>query len=750
MRARDLVGWSAAASAVVVSVLAVGGAPRGAQAAVAVLAAVALGANLMSRLVFERPPALVMVLAVASVLTAIQLVPLPAAIIEALDPTGMGLRADGMALVGATTWPVLSRDPANTLRALIFFLTLLGIAIAVLRIAATERGRYRVLAGVALLGALTTVIIGVHALFGMRSLYGFYAPQHADPPLLGPLLNGNHLGCFTALCATVALGLLWYPRQGSRLRALWFVVLAGCAAATLAGGSRGASLALLAGAAVVGITMLARRVFVVPDQVPRNRRPNFLTSSLPITIVAVCAVALVLYSSSASVTTQLAQTSVSEVSQPRSKFAAWKSSLRLVEESPWVGVGRGGFEASFTRVHPASSFSTFSHAENEYVQAIVDWGIPGAVALSLATAWFLISGLRRWRDGPLIAAAFGGLAVVLLQSNVDFGIELLGVAAPLTAVAATVGYVPLRETSRRTRVRLLRGSLIIGLVLGAVMLLMPMTRSLDEDHRGLGSHATLEEVREVARRHPLDYFPYATYAASLSRSRDPNAIAVLNHALYLHPTHPGLHRLAAQILASTGHTDQAAIEYAAVLQGTLDRHKVVEMIIAELPAKAVPLALSADDERLDEMYQILVDLHRLDLAGAWLMRVLERRPDKLIACERLYGVAALQADITLISFARAHCHGFDPTHRTRIDLAKAMIGKQDANAAIGFLTDVETWTGKLDEKIEAWFVLCDAQAALAQRDAAKRCLRRLDAAGIVPIDRAKDISSRLEKLSDAN
>jgi O-antigen ligase len=750
MRTRDLVAWSAAASAVAVSVLAVGGAPRGAQAAVAVLAAAAIGASLMSRLVFERPPALVILLAVAATLTAIQLVPLPAGVIDALDPTGAALRGDGLALVGATTWPVLSRDPANTLRALIFFLTLLGIAIAVLRIAATERGRYSVLAGVALLGAFTTLIIGVHALFGITSLYGLYAPQHADPPLLGPLLNGNHLGCLTALCATVALGLLWYPRQGARLRAMWIAVFAGCAAATLAGGSRGASLALVAGVAVVGITMLARRFLVSPEQTLRSKRPSFLTSSLPISIVAACAVALVLYSSSGGVTAQLSATSLSEVSQPRSKYAAWKSSLRLVEESPWVGVGRGGFEASFTRVHPASAFSTFSHAENEYVQAIVDWGIPGAVLLSLASAWFLISSFRRWRDGALVAAAFGGLAAVLLQSNVDFGIELLGVAAPITAVAATVAYVPLRETSRRTRVRVLRSSLVIGLLLGAILLMMPMTRSLDEDHRALGPAATVGEIRAVVQRHPIDYFPYATYAATLSRGHDPNAIAVLNHALFLHPTHPGLHRLAAQILAATGHLDQAAIEYAAVLQGTLDRHKVVETIIAELPPSAVPLALSADDERLDEMYQILVDLHRLDLAGAWLMRVLERRPDKLIACERLYSVAALQADMALVSFAREHCHGFDPTHRTRIDLAKAMLAKQGAKEVLGFLADVEDWTGKLDEKIEAWLVLCDAFAALAQHDGAKRCLRRLDASGIVPVDRAKDISSRLEKLSDAN
>src|SRR5262249_26096099 len=146
---------------------------------------------------------------------------------------------------------------------------------------------------------------------------------------------------------------------------------------------------------------------------------------------------------------QFHNTHLTEVSAPRSKYAAWRSSATLIDDAPWVGVGRGAFEPAFTRVHPASAFATYAGLENEYLQAVVDWGVPGALLLALGLVWLAVMALRRWRHGPLAAGALGAFAVVALQSNVDFGVEFFGVAAPITAVVATLAYVPLKEASVR-------------------------------------------------------------------------------------------------------------------------------------------------------------------------------------------------------------------------------------------------------------------------------------------------------------
>src|SRR5262249_49354127 len=154
---------------------------------------------------------------------------------------------------------------------------------------------------------------------------------------------------------------------------------------------------------------------------------------------------------------------------------------------PWVGVGRGALEPAFTRVHPASAFVTFSHLENEYVQAVVEWGIPGALILAVPLAWLGLLAVRRWRDGPPAPASLGGLAVVAIQSNVDFGVELLGLAVPVTVVAATAAYVPLRtlHDTALTRARSLRLGHLVVLAAAAILLGLPITRTVAEDHIAL-------------------------------------------------------------------------------------------------------------------------------------------------------------------------------------------------------------------------------------------------------------------------
>src|SRR5262249_7022186 len=160
---------------------------------------------------------------------------------------------------------------------------------------------------------------------------------------------------------------------------------------------------------------------------------------------------------------------------------------QLVRESPWIGVGRGAFEPAFTRVHQESAFGTFSHLENEYLQAVVDWGIPGAAALALVTALLALVAARRRRQGPPAATPLGALTAVAAQSAVDFGVELPGLLIPCVAVAATLAYVPLREVSpaRSRRAMVVRGALMAAIVAGVVLVVAPSGATVSEDHDAL-------------------------------------------------------------------------------------------------------------------------------------------------------------------------------------------------------------------------------------------------------------------------
>lgn len=749
MRARDRVSTIAGLVALALSIFALGGAPRWAQAAVAGVAAVALLPLLPSRRVLGRGSPLLAMLGIATALTALQLVPLPHAIVALLDPIGSSLRDDGTALVGVDAHSTLTLDTPGSLRALAFFLVLLAFALVAVRTAGSERGRFRILASVALACGIAAAVVGIHAVVGASELYGIYKPLHTEPHLLGPLINENHLGCLMAVGAVVAAGLVAYPRQPVWLRALWLVIVGACGTATLATLSRGAFFALIAGGVVVTSLLLGQRVF--GGDAERRTRAHFITRSLPVAVVAACAVVIVLYASAGGIAEQLSHTTLQELNMPRTKFAAWRSAILLVEETPWIGVGRGAFEAAFTHVHPASAFSTFSHVENEYIQAAIDWGVPGALALGAAAVWFLVVAVRRWRDGPLAAAALGALAVVALQSNVDFGVELLAIALPMTAIAATLAYVPLRDCSPRTlrRARAIRGGHVAALLVTGGLLLSASTTSIDEDHRQLVARRPLllDDVRAAIARHPLDYYAYWLAADVMLRDGDrTNAIRVLNHALVLHPTEPGLHLLAARLLYSGGHVAQAAIEYALAARALPDRRRLVAEIATRFPTELAAVAIPTDDPRLDETVTALQDFARPDVAVAWLERVIDHAKERLHACDLLFGLAVARADARIYTTVGQRCRDFEPTHEARLALARVLAAKHHDEEVLQLLADVEAWDGRVDDKVDGWIARCEALRALGRWDDAKHCLRKLAASGALPPGRSADVAQRLHAV----
>lgn len=753
MRLKDLGAAACAGGAALVAVLGVGGALRGVQAIVALLVAAAL----VWRVTSQRGPArispLIAFLLVAIGLCLLQLIPLPQGVLLHLAPTAEGLREDGAALLGGYPASTSSFDVPGTLRALAFFTILLGVAAVALRMATSEKGRYQLVAAVAALYGLVALIVGVHYVLGAHSLYGLYELRHVNPHLIGPLLNLNHLGCAMAVGAVLSTGLAAYPRQRTWLRVAWLAIAAACGAVAVATVSRGATLALGAGG-LVTLGLLAAHRFARPvgTDLPRRRRGHFATSSLPIGIVATCAVILVVYSSATNVGHQLAQTSFDEMTRSDTKFGAWRSSLQLVEEMPWLGVGRGAFEAVFTRVNPGSGAVTFSHVENEYLQAIVDFGIPGTILLGLAGLWFAVVAIRKWREGPLAAAALGAVVVVGVQSNVDFGIEMLGLAVPMTAVAATLAYAPLREAQGRS-LALLRGARIahiLALVAAALLLRSAVTTSLDEDHEALRDHEpTMAELRAAAERHPLDYFVYARAAEVTIRRNDKLGVQLLNHAMRLHPTHPGLHRIAARLLYQRGFIEQAALEYAQAIRISRQRDRLLEEIVTLLPRDIAAMAIPTDDRDIDNLVAALGRLGRPDVATAWLGRVLELGTNNAHACDLVYASVIAHEDPRAAELAARRCAEVMPGREERLALAEVLARQHSYGDALRLLEDVENWPGRVDNKAKAWLLRCDSIGALGDDNGLKRCLRRLDASGIVDDAQHAAINDRLEKMAEA-
>ena len=106
---------------------------------------------------------------------------------------------------------------------------------------------------------------------------------------------------------------------------------------------------------------------------------------------------------------------------------AWKVSLAMFRDRPWIGVGHGGFRSRFStaKLELASQgepFLTrgenahFANAHNEYLEALAEWGLWGAGAF--AAAVFIVARRLRqlWRTAAAEDSAFALAGCVALAT----------------------------------------------------------------------------------------------------------------------------------------------------------------------------------------------------------------------------------------------------------------------------------------------------------------------------------------------
>lgn len=458
-----------------------------------------------SRTGLARPwPALLLVFLAAWTLLAA--LPIPG-LRQFLAPT-LQTWVDAATLPGASETPGLSVTPAETALEALRLAGLAGMVLAGAQLS------WRVSAAAVTAAGLAVSGIGfVHALFGATSVYGVYVPVHGTliprTALLGSFINPNHQAGLLMLAVFTAGALAVDQFHGARTardaarvterreRGLAMVgALLLLVPALLLSLSRGALL-VFAVLAPVGLLLGLLRPPASHGTKPHAQRRG------PFLIGAAALAGLVFLVGRHGPWAELLSLFDDPAAAFEQKLGPARDGWGLIAHSPLLGTGRGTFIDLLPLQAPGDDL-VHTHLESTPVAALVEWGpLVGGLALLATMSWWFVA-LRhpaKGRERRARALLLLGIAAVVLQSCVDFSLEFIGVAAPMTALVG--GLTPHGSgTVRRRFVMRLAPGLAVAFAIAALGL-APHTWT-----RRASTNAQVaageREVSEALRWRPLD------------------------------------------------------------------------------------------------------------------------------------------------------------------------------------------------------------------------------------------------------
>jgi O-antigen ligase len=267
----------------------------------------------------------------------------------------------------------------------------------------------------------------------------------------GTFVNPNHYANYAALVAPLGFLVLcwaWHDASPSTVRvrfrflrllerrlvpaAFGAIAVVACLAAILVSKSRGALLALFAGAAIGFAAATGRRVV---------RTTLFLAAG----VLAVVVIALYLGRERTTATRLIPD--AQDVRSFGGRRPAMETAMAIWRRYPLFGSGLGTFIDVAPMTQPGDSDRIYNHAHNDYAEIAATTGVAGLAVFAVPLAFGLMSFARRsfgasavattWRRSTFQAAVLASISVALVHALVDFNFFIPANAVTLAAIAGS-------------------------------------------------------------------------------------------------------------------------------------------------------------------------------------------------------------------------------------------------------------------------------------------------------------------------
>jgi O-antigen ligase len=403
----------------------------------------------------EHARALDALLLLAAVAIIIQFVPLPAALLQLIDPHALPLRG-ALFLPVNPTLPI-SILPRDTMAALVIF-GAAALLFWICREICETGGTGRLVRSIAVIGIIASVTAIVQRGTNKELLYGYWRPLDAGARPYGPFVNRNHFATWAIMACPLIFGYLLARAPAARdglKTSQRFVSAAnqlGTMRVWLAASVSVLTLAVVISASRSGVIGLMAAFTV---SVFLSRRRDMPATRGWIVFQALVLAAVVLSFANFNSLGKRFDETLASSSPVRGRTAIWRDAARLAADFRWTGTGAGTFGSAVVPYQTTEPGYTIGQAHNHYLQLAAEGGFMVSAPAALIFLAFLLLFRRRLMadegsDYLIRAGAGAGIVGVLIQSFWDTGLRMPANAMLFAVLAAIAIHAPSERAVRGT------------------------------------------------------------------------------------------------------------------------------------------------------------------------------------------------------------------------------------------------------------------------------------------------------------
>ena len=351
-------------------------------------------------------------------LAALQIVPLPLAVIGFISPqrvvdiqSAVPFTGQPVSYATLSSVPIASREIVVTLfcYVLVYFL--------VRQLA----GRFKDTLWVP---ALPLVIIGT-----LEGALGVFQTLSGIDPPVGSFVNRNHFAGLLEMCMPMAImvgfGMLSknQDRYSSPLKpALLACLFFGGAAIMMLSIVRSSSRMGFMAAMVSLLVMAVAGIFSATRNSPKLRL-------IPVAIVVLLFAGAFIFMPTDRLAERFADMAATENAvDSESRLLFWKQTGPLIATYPIVGCGLGAYESCFYKFKGVMPESTIDYAHNDYIQILAEFGFTGFAVIFALLVLFYKRAFHNFSvgkiDSGIALACVGAFTAIILHSAADFNLYI--------------------------------------------------------------------------------------------------------------------------------------------------------------------------------------------------------------------------------------------------------------------------------------------------------------------------------------